>query len=87
MGGAGVLQAYDVYVLCGEEAEDGSQFVFGFDYEAAGVESGNGEVAPGAMEGDVKEVCGVSFDVFIHHGCIEVLRGKGREVLVRGVVW
>ena len=39
------------------------------------------------MEGDVKEVCGVSFDVFIHHGCIEVLRGKGREVLVRGVVW
>ena len=87
MGSAGVLEAEDVDVLGSEEGKDGSELVFGFDDEAAGVESGNGEVAFGAVVGNVEEVGRISFDIGIHHGGVEVFRGKGREIVGWGIIW
>ena len=53
MRGTGILEAEDVDVLCSEEGEDGCELVLGVYDEAAGVEGGEGEVAFGAVVGNV----------------------------------
>ena len=67
MRGTGILEAENVDVLCSEEGEDGCELVLGVYDEAAGVEGGEGEVAFGAVVGDVEEVGRICFDIVIHH--------------------